>query len=298
MDGCLVLVIFFQVYIWISISLTFDSDFKFLIPISLILIPSFLALFISLPVFCLSFFLKFNKLCLVLIFSILLACSEFIRGSILTIFPWNLFIYSFFKQSILYPNAFYIWNLWSFIAFFLLPSIFIFLIKIDLIKSLHQFHLLFFVSFFIGNSRLNEKNIISKFNEGGLVKIVSSKVEIDRFYNTENEENIINQLIALSDPDKDVPTLFIWPEGVITSTYLKDISQYKKLFEKFSDKHLILLGINNIVTKDKSRIYNSLALVDNELNLKSVYYKNNLVPFGEFLPLESVLSKIDSKYNK
>ena len=96
----------------------------------------------------------------------------------------------------------------------------------------------------------------------------------------------------MSDPDKDVPTLFIWPEGVITSTYLKDISQYKKLFEKFSDKHLILLGINNIVTKDKSRIYNSLALVDNELNLKSVYYKNNLVPFGEFLPLESVLSKI------
>ena len=49
-----------------------------------------------------------------------------------------------------------------------------------------------------------------------------------------NEEDIINQLIVLSNPDKDVPTIFIWPEGVITSTYLNDISKYKDLFEVFA----------------------------------------------------------------
>ena len=42
---------------WITISLTFDKDFNFLIPISLILIPSFLALFYGLITL---FFYLFN----------------------------------------------------------------------------------------------------------------------------------------------------------------------------------------------------------------------------------------------
>ena len=50
---------------WISISLTFDSQLKVLIPISIILIPSFLALFIALPVFLLFYFLKLNNLILI-----------------------------------------------------------------------------------------------------------------------------------------------------------------------------------------------------------------------------------------
>ncbi len=44
---------------WISISLTFDQNFKFLIPITIILIPAFLGLFYG----CLSnSFLSFSKL--------------------------------------------------------------------------------------------------------------------------------------------------------------------------------------------------------------------------------------------
>ena len=48
MDGYLVLVIFFSNLYWISISLTFDESFKFLIPLSLILVPTFMGLFMEL----------------------------------------------------------------------------------------------------------------------------------------------------------------------------------------------------------------------------------------------------------
>ena len=68
---------------------------------------------------------------------------------------------------------------------------------------------------------------------------------------------------------------------------MNDISKYKDLFEVFSDKHLIIIGINDLVLDEQNKIHNSLALFDNQLNLKSLYYKNKLVPFGEFLPLES-----------
>ncbi len=283
---------------WISISLTFDPDFKFLIPISLVLIPSFLALFISIPVFLLSFFRKLSNLCLVLIFSLFLAIFEFIRGFILTGFPWNLFVYSFsdnlsFIQTLSVIGTYGL-NLIC-ISFFLIPSVLLFnKSRFELIVSFIL--LIFFLSLFlIGNFRLKEENIINRLSGFTLIKIISSKVDINRFYDPGKEEDIINQLVTLSDPKKDVPTLFIWPEGVITSTYLKDISQYKHLFKKFNDKHLILFGINDIVLEDESRIYNSLALVDNELKLKSLYYKNNLVPFGEFLPLENIFNKIEFK---
>ena len=280
---------------WISISLTFDSQLKALIPISLILIPSFLALFIALPVFLLSYFLKLNNLILILIFSLLLAFFEFFRGFVLTGFPWNLFIYSF-SENLSFIQMLSVFGTYGLnllcINFFLLPSIlFLNKNKSGLITSTILF--IIFLSFFlIGNSRLKDSNIISSFDEGALIKTISSKVEINRFYSFDNEEDIINQLIGLSNPKKDVPTIFIWPEGVITSTYLSDISKYKDLFKVFSDKHLIIIGINDLVSDKENKIHNSLVLFDNQLNFKSLYYKNKLVPFGEFLPLESLLSKI------
>ena len=98
---------------------------------------------------------------------------------------------------------------------------------------------------------------------------------------------IIDEMIKISNPEKEIPTLFIWPEGTLTSTYLNDIDKYKTFFKKFSEKHLILLGINDLNEDDNLKIYNSLAIVDNELNIKALYRKNDLVPFGEFLPFEN-----------
>ena len=43
------------------------------------------------------------------------------------------------------------------------------------------------------------------------------------------------------------------------------------------------------------KIYNSMVILDNNLNLISEYNKIKLVPFGEFLPLEGILKKIGLK---
>jgi apolipoprotein N-acyltransferase len=46
---------------------------------------------------------------------------------------------------------------------------------------------------------------------------------------------------------------------------------------------------------ENKKIYNSLLVLDNELNILGKYYKNKLVPFGEFLPFEKILSSLGFK---
>ena len=78
---------------WISYSLTFDESFKILIPFAIILIPLFLSLFTSLTVLFVGQFISYN-FSSVFLFSASIAFSDYIRGKVLTGFPWNLWSYS------------------------------------------------------------------------------------------------------------------------------------------------------------------------------------------------------------
>ena len=114
---------------WLTISLSFDQSFNFLIPISLIAIPAFLGLFYAL---CITIFYLYNPkniLSAFFLFSLLFGLIEFIRGTILTGFPWNFVIYSFSEinsfLSILSIIGTYSLNL-IIISFFTAPALFIF----------------------------------------------------------------------------------------------------------------------------------------------------------------------------
>ena len=78
---------------WIVNSLTFDDNFKILIPFGLIFIPLFLSLFIAIPILLIgpSLSLNFSSL---IIFSATLAFSDYLRAKLFTGFPWNLWAYS------------------------------------------------------------------------------------------------------------------------------------------------------------------------------------------------------------
>ena len=66
---------------WISISLTFDNNFKFLIPISIICIPAFISIFFGIATLITKFFLSQKKIISsVLIFSLVLSIIEYGKG--------------------------------------------------------------------------------------------------------------------------------------------------------------------------------------------------------------------------
>jgi len=78
---------------WITNSLTFDENFKVLIPFALILIPLFLSLFIALTTLLVGPYLRFDFQSL-LIFAASISFSDYLRAKMLTGFPWNLWAYS------------------------------------------------------------------------------------------------------------------------------------------------------------------------------------------------------------
>ncbi len=285
---------------WITISLTFDPNFKFLIPVALILIPSFLGLFYGLATFIFYKFRLKTLLSSFFLFSLLLGLVEFLRGSILTGFPWNLFIYSLSEKLSFISFASiigtYALNL-LIISFFSAPAIYI--LRKSKVESFISILILLIPIFFLfygksyKQSFLNEKIIKNPY----LIRIIGSNINLDRFYTDNQTENTINELINLSSPEPHKKTFFLWPEGIIPNTYLDELKFYESLFtENFNENHLIGLGISSRLLINKNyKYFNSLSIIDNKLNIVQNYNKINLVPFGEFLPFENLLNKIGLK---
>ena len=88
-----------------------------------------------------------------------------------------------------------------------------------------------FFSFFIfGYIKSNEFNSFENVKNSYIIRAISSDISIDRFYSNKDELKIVNELIELSAPEKKMPIIFLWPEGIIPESYLKDIGTYKNLF--------------------------------------------------------------------
>jgi len=284
---------------WITISLTHDDMFKGLIPFALILIPLFLSLFFGLAILLAGIYAE-KSISFILLFSLIFSVFEFFRGNILTGFPWNLIAYSWSWSvetiQILSLIGTYSLSLIS-ITFFCIP--FLFFGKKIMKKNI--FFLLIFLMIFIANysyGTFKTNSNIFSFDNNLIVKIISPNFSL-KDYQNQTEEFQLKRLIKISDPIKNEKTLFIWPEGIFYESYLEDIKKYQYLFkEKFSEHHLIILGINNFTdTNDinDQKYFNSLVLLNHKMEILSLYNKVNLVPFGEFLPLEETLSKFGLK---
>ena len=281
---------------WISIALTFDQNFKFLIPITIILIPSFLGIFYGLVTFCFIISKSKKIVSSFLVFSLFFGVFEFIRGSILTGFPWNLIAYSFVNHleilSITSLIGTYGFNLFC-ISLFASPAIFILRETRKDIGVCVVFLILPLLFYLYGSSYKETFNSSDVTNYDYKVRVIGSNISLDRFYLNIDPVSVINELIEISEPEKDDKTIFIWPEGILPDVSQEELVEFKWLFEDtFSKNHLLFIGINSQKTnKEKINYFNSLSIYGHDLEILDFYNKINLVPFGEFLPFENILKK-------
>ncbi len=286
---------------WISYSLTFDASFKFLIPFALILIPLFLSLFNGIMILLVGQFLK-NNFSSIFLFSASLAFSDYVRGNILSGFPWNVWAYTWSWQTevlqILNFTGLYAFNILT-ITIFTVPAIFFFEKKLNKQIIITSTTLGFIFSCYIyGTYSINKNKALVNYldTENKInIKVISPSFELK--YNTSIEEIKIKlqNLIKYSEPDKSTKTLFVWPEGVFTGYSYEEIFQFKDLIKKhFGDQHLILFGVNKNKENTKKQ-FNSLIIVNNNFKILYQYNKKKLVPFGEFLPFEDTMNKLGFK---
>ena len=285
---------------WITISLTFDPNFNYLIPIAQILIPAFLALFYGLITFIFYLFSFRKVLSSFFLFSLLFGLVEFIRGNILTGFPWNLIIYSF-SESLNFISFISLIGTYSFnlfvISFFTVPAIYVLKkTKKEMIVCL--FFLLLPILFYSYGLYFKQQFLNKDLkNNAYTIRVVGSNISLDRFYENKKTELVIEELIELSMPESNKKIFFLWPEGIIPNVYEHELILYQDIFSKnFNKNHLIGLGISSrSINSSDNEYFNSFSIFDSELNLKQSYKKVNLVPFGEFLPLENLLNKVGLK---
>ena len=283
----------FGVY-WITFSLTFDESFQFLIPFALILIPLFLSLFFSLPIVLMGYFIELKVSSIILI-SVLFSTVDFLRSFILGGFPWNIWAYSFsWSQEtlqILSHIGFFSFNLILITLFFLPATIFLRgKLKYFFISFLI---ILFFTNYFYGSYKINSK-IPYKGENRINFKIVTAGMNLNEF---KDLNLVISKLIKISEPKENQKTIFVWPEGVILDSNPAKKSKFKELIKSnFSKNHLIIIGANTQETSgNDTKYFNSLIIIDNEVNVIGKYNKQKLVPFGEFLPFEKALRKVGLK---
>ena len=289
-------VYFFSNIYWIANSLTVEEIFKPLIPFAITIIPLFLGIFYGISFLTFFYFKPKKKIESIFLFALIFSFIEYLRGNVLGGFPWNLISFSLVEISQFIQILSYI-GTYSFnlivITFFLIPAVILFeqtnrekiltvLLAITLIIS----NLIF------GNLVLKKHNNTLNTPMNFTIKIVSPKIDLKRFFDGTDPSLVIKDLAELGNTDnKDA--LYIYPEGILPSINLNEIQDYSSVFKNyFQNNHKIIVGTTR---KKETEIFNSMALLDNNLKLISVYDKNKLVPFGEYLPFENFLKNYGFK---
>ena len=249
---------------WISNSLSFDENFKYIIPFSIISLPLILGLFFGLANLLAGPFIK-NNFVSILFFSASFAFFDFLRSKILTGFPWNLWAYSLSWSTEILQILNYV-GLFAFnlmvITFFTLPVILFY--KIGAVKKTLVFlfsGILILGLHIYGSYEINKNNSFLQTVDNKInVKIISPNFELEYGLSMDQIKKKLKKVIRYSNPDNTKKTLFIWPEGVFSGYNYNEILVFKELIKKnFSKEHFIIFGINKL-NVNTGLFYNSLIL--------------------------------------
>ncbi|MAK12580.1 MAG: apolipoprotein N-acyltransferase [Candidatus Pelagibacter sp.] len=272
---------------WISYSLDFDPEVFILKPLAIFFLPLILSLFYGLCFYILRRFFKFNYF-FVLNFSILVSLTEYLR-SYFTGFSWNLFVYSLSTDlhSLQILNIIGTFSLNFLVIFiFSFPYLFVKKNNIKILKRLFVLLVIISMNYLYGFNRLqsdlktvDQEIVVVQPNED-LIKIST------------DPKNYIKNILKISLPlNRNKNAIFLWPEG--SYSYVNG-GNLKNIFKnQFKNNQKIILGAN---TKDiQGNIYNSFVVLNSKGDVMNLYNKIHLVPFGEFIPMENMITFLNFK---
>ncbi len=289
---------------WFAYPLLVDGDrFAWLIPFAVFGIGAGLALFYALAIVtlfaCSKRFVLYQKFVL---FAVVMGCVEWLRGHILTGFPWNLLGYVWTVSDVTIQVASYL-GIYLLSAFtwmaMALPTYYVMVRRQSrsdaMLGRIHVGLLYGVVAVLVvlvglGAARLHGAK--TSFHKDIKLRVVQGNIPQSLKWKPEMRLEAVRNYAALSMMEgADSVTHIIWPETAMTFPFVSGDYWAKELSGILSGKQMLLTGVMRI-TKDgqgHDHYYNSLQALDASAQVQMSYDKIHLVPFGEYVPLRDWL---------
>jgi apolipoprotein N-acyltransferase len=296
---------------WVGYAFLVDADiFGWLLPFAVTLLPAGLALFTAFG-FALARLIWTPDSSRVLSLAVGLTVSEWLRGHLLTGFPWNTFGYALTEPLALAQSASLI-GLWGLtfiaVAVFASPAVLIdtprassksFVTRLRSAPALALMVLA--VMGIYGTVRLARTPI--QLVENVRLRLMQPNLKQDVKFNYAAKQAVMQKYLTLSDRAtsptstgiKD-STVLIWPESAFPFFLTREADAMAQIAALLPPgTTLITGGVRPPDVPPGTRItraYNSIFAIDHDGSILDVYDKLHLVPFGEYLPFQQEMEKL------
>ena len=290
---------------WTGNAFLVDAQtFAWLMPFAVLGLPTYLALFPALG-FALARLIWTRDASRVLALAIGLTVSEWLRGHVLTGFPWNAFGYALSEPLALAQTASLI-GLWGMtflsVAIFASPAV-----LIDgssrgrkpWIAPVAALALLVAMGVY-GAVRLSlQPTALTKVR----LRIMQPNLQQDVKFNYSAKAEVMQKYLTLSDRASGPQStgvrdaqILIWPESAFPFFLAREADAMAQIAELLPQGTVLMTGSVRAPDGPRgarvTRAYNSIYLIDHDGGVLSIYDKLHLVPFGEYLPFQEWMEKL------
>jgi apolipoprotein N-acyltransferase len=278
---------------WIAFAFLVDpTQHAWQIPFVAVLFPGGLALFTALAA-AVAMRLWRKGAARIFVFAACYGLSEWLRGHVLTGFPWNLAAYGWGAVSGVLQSL----ALFGVYGLSLLTALFgASLAELFAEDGEREFPMIMTVVFalvFLGGAlRLATVRIDEV--PGVRLRIVQPNIAQADKYRPELIDRNWNRLLELSNaPAKEPVTHILWPEAAPPFVLTRSPEALDAIaLLTGRDKVLMTGAVRVLRGEPRNRYYNSFYLFGHGGRLLDIYDKAHLVPFGEYLPYEDVLGRL------
>jgi apolipoprotein N-acyltransferase len=290
---------------WIGYAFLVDAHtFGWLLPFAVIGLPAVLALYTGVGV-ALARVLWTRGPVRILTLGVTLTLVEWLRGHVLTGFPWNAFGYALASPLALAQTASLIglWGL-TFIAIIVFASP---ATLVDDRAETRRPWLPLVLSVAVlaglgGYGAVRLSRTPTRLVDHVHLRIMQPNLQQDVRFNYAARDQVMQRYIALSDrasgPNSrgmsDV-THLIWPESPFPFFLTRDADALSQITQLLPPGAVLITGAIRLaepVNPADPRAFNSIYVIDHQGSIDALYDKVHLVPFGEYLPFEHILERL------
>ena len=298
---------------WIGSAFLVEADqFGWLLPFAVALLPAGLAIFYGLATASASLAWCPGPARIVAL-AIAFMVAEYLRGHILTGFPWNNLGYALTPNDAMmqWASVFGIYGLTAFaVLIFSAPAAvwsghWAFDGRASARYGPVALAVLLLGGAYIGGA-VRLANAESGEVDGIRIRIVQPNIPQKEKWKPGNKSMVFNRLLDVSRSRIDAPgaglrgvTHVIWPESSVPFLLTETDVALKAVANLLPPGAVLIVGAARGETDygdggkvEARRVYNSIYVMDEEARILDSYDKVRLVPFGEFLPFQTALESI------